>query len=192
MVAEGGVLLDVYSLAFIEFDERALLEPGMEFELVGGGDDAAVGEEAFEFCFREVGDADGFCFSGLKEGFHGAPGFEEVGVAGLDFAIGVFWDEGGGAGEGGGPVHEVEVKVVGVEVFEGGIEGGGDVVGVVGVVPEFGGDEDLGAGDAALLDGFAYSGLGAVAMRVVSGRCRRRVSDGRRTFELCRCDGIRL
>ena len=37
------------------------------------------------------------------------PGFEVVGIAGLDFAGGVFGHEGGGAGEGGGPVHEVEV-----------------------------------------------------------------------------------
>ena len=63
---------------------------------------------------------------------------------------------------------------------------------MVGVVPEFGGDEDFGAGDAAFFDGFAYSGLGTVAVRVVSGMCRRRLSDGRRTFELCRYGGIRL
>lgn len=99
----------MYSLALIEFDKGALLQPGMEFDLMSSGDDAAVSEEAFEFCFREVGDADGFCFSGFEEGFHGVPGFEVVGVSGLDFAVGVFGDEGGRAGEGGGPVHEVEV-----------------------------------------------------------------------------------
>ena len=48
--------------------------------------------------------------------------------------------------------------------MEGGIKGGKDVVGVVGVVPEFAGDEDFGAGDAALLDGLAYGGLGAVTV----------------------------
>ena len=62
----------------------------------------------------------------------------------------------------------------------------------MGVVPEFGGDEDFGAGDAAFLDGFAYGGLSAVAVRGVRNMCRRRVRDGRRTFERCRCDGIRL
>ena len=35
---------------------------------------------------------------------------------------------------------------------------------MVGVVPEFGGDEDFGAGDAAFLDGFAYGWFGAVAV----------------------------
>ena len=42
----------------------------------------------------------------------------------------------------------------------------------MGVVPEFGGDEDFGAGDAAFFDGFAYGGLGAVAGKVVSEVCR--------------------
>ena len=48
--------------------------------------------------------------------------------------------------------------------LERGVEGGAHVVGVVRVVPEFAGDEDFGAGDAAFLDGFAYGGLGAVAV----------------------------
>lgn len=48
--------------------------------------------------------------------------------------------------------------------MEGGVEGGEDIVGVVGVVPEFAGDEDFGTGDAAFLDGFAYGGLGAIAV----------------------------
>lgn len=63
---------------------------------------------------------------------------------------------------------------------------------MVGVVPEFGGDEDFGTRDPALFDGFAYSGLGAVAGRVVSEKCRGRVNGGERTFGLCRYGGIRL
>ena len=38
---------------------------------------------------------------------------------------------------------------------------------MVRVVPELGGDEDLGAGDAALFDGCADCGLGAVDARGV-------------------------
>ena len=38
---------------------------------------------------------------------------------------------------------------------------------MVRVVPELGGDEDLGAGDAALFDGCADGGLGAVDARGV-------------------------
>ncbi len=71
------------------------------------------------------------------------PSVEVVGVAGLNFAVGVLGDESGGSGKWGGPVHKVEVEIVGVKVFEGGIEGGGDIVRVVGVVPEFGGDENF-------------------------------------------------
>ena len=46
--------------------------------------------------------------------------------------------------------------------------------------------------NTAFFDGFAYGGLGAVAVRVISEMCIRRVSDGRPTFELCRCGGILL
>jgi len=59
-------------------------------------------------------------------------------------------------------VHEVEVEVVGSEVLEGCVECGFDVVGVVRVVPELAGDEELGTGDAGLFDSVADCGLGAV------------------------------
>ena len=62
-------------------------------------------------------------------------------------------------------MHQVQVEIVGAEIFEGGGDGGVDVVRMVRVVPEFGGYEDFGAGDAGLLDGSANGGLGAVAGR---------------------------
>ena len=152
------------SFGLVVGGEGALLQPGVEFELVRGGDGGGVGEEALEFRVAEVGDADGAGFAGLQARFHGFPGVEVVGGAGEDFvaAVFIFGHEGGAPGEGGGPVHEVEVEVVGVEVLERGVEGGAHVVGVVRVVPEFGGDEDFGAGDAALLDGGADGRLSAV------------------------------
>jgi hypothetical protein len=59
-------------------------------------------------------------------------------------------------------VHEVEIEIVGSEVLERGVEGGFHVVRVVRVVPEFGRDEEVGAGDAGFLDGGADCGFGAV------------------------------
>ena len=59
-------------------------------------------------------------------------------------------------------MHEVEIEVVGSEVFERGVEGGFYIVRVVRVVPEFAGDEEVGTGDAGFLDGGAYGGFGAV------------------------------
>lgn len=44
LVAEGGVLLDVDALGFVEGDEVVLLEPRMELDLVCGGDGACGGE----------------------------------------------------------------------------------------------------------------------------------------------------
>lgn len=59
-------------------------------------------------------------------------------------------------------MHEVEVEVVGAKILQGGIERFLDVIGVVGVVPELGGDEELFARDAGFFDGIAYGGLGAI------------------------------
>ena len=39
LVAEGGVLLDVDVVGFVEGGEGALLEPGVEFDLMGCGYD---------------------------------------------------------------------------------------------------------------------------------------------------------
>ena len=40
-------------------------------------------------------------------------------------------------------MHQVEVDVVNVEVFEGGIKSWGHVVGVMCIIPELGSDEDF-------------------------------------------------
>ena len=73
LVAEGGVLLDVDAFGFVVGGEGGLLEPGVEFDLVRGGDDGGFAEEALEFGVAEVGDADGFGFAALEGFFHGFP-----------------------------------------------------------------------------------------------------------------------
>ena len=60
-------------------------------------------------------------------------------------------------------MHEVEVEVVCLEVLERGVAGLLHVFGVVRVVPELCRDEDVAAGDAALLDAFGDSWLCAVS-----------------------------
>ena len=119
------------------------------------------GEEAFELRLAEVGDADRFRLAAFEGLFHGFPGVDVVRVARLDLVV-LLGHEGVAPGEGGGPVHEVEVEVVRAQVFEGGVDGRFDVVRVVRVVPELGRDEDFGAGDAAFLDGCADGGFGPV------------------------------
>ena len=108
LVAEGGVLLDVDAFFPVEGGEGGLLEPWMAFDLVRGGDGGRFGEEAGELRFAEVGDADRFRLAAFEGLFHGFPGFEVVCVARLDLVV-LSGHEGVAAGEGGGPVHEVEV-----------------------------------------------------------------------------------
>ena len=73
LVAEGGVLLDVDVFGLVVGGEGGLLEPGVELDLVRGGDDGGFGEEAGEFRVAEVGDADGFGFAAAEGFFHGFP-----------------------------------------------------------------------------------------------------------------------
>ena len=108
MVAKGGVLLDVDAFFFVEGGEGGLLEPGVAFDLVRRGDGGRFGEEAFELRFAEVGDADCFRLAAFERLFHGFPSFDVVYVAWLDLAI-LLGHESVTAGEGGRPVHEVEV-----------------------------------------------------------------------------------
>ena len=100
--------MDVDSLFLVEGGEGGLLEPGVAFDLVGRGDGGRFGQEAFELRFAEVGDADCFGFTAFERFFHRFPAVEVVCVAPLDLVV-LPGHEGVAAGEGRGPVHEVEV-----------------------------------------------------------------------------------
>ena len=77
----------------------------------------------------EVADADGADFAGVDEGFQCGVGGEVGGGGVVSDGGGAcgFGKRAGAAGEGIGPVHQVEVEVVGGEVGEGGVAGGFDV-----------------------------------------------------------------
>lgn len=96
------------SLAPVEGGEGGLLEQGVAFELVRGGDDSGFALEALELRFAEVGDADGARLAVSEQLLHRFPGVDVVGVAWF-YLVGYHGLEGGAAGEGGGPVHDVEV-----------------------------------------------------------------------------------
>ena len=117
-------------LALVEGGEGGLLEPGVEFDLVRGGDDARFAEEALELRFAEIGNADGFGLAALERLLHGFPGVDVVGIARFYLFVFLRYED-VAPREGGWPVHEVEVQVVGAEVFERGVEGWLHVVGVV-------------------------------------------------------------
>ena len=133
----------------------------MAFDLVRCRDDVGFFEETLELCFAEVGDADCFCLAALESFLHGFPCVNVVGVSCLNLVV-FLGHKGVTSGEGGGPVHEVEVKVVRAQVFKRSIKGRLDVVRVVRVVPQLSRDKDFGARDAALLYGCTDRGLSAV------------------------------
>ena len=112
LVPEGTVLLDVDAFALVVGGEGGLLQPGVAFNLVRGGDDGRFREEAFELGLAEVGDADGFRLAALQCFLHRFPCVDVVGVAGFDLVV-LLGHESVAAREGGRPVHEVEVEVVG-------------------------------------------------------------------------------
>ena len=62
-------------------------------------------------------------------------------------------------------MHEIQIYIVGVEVFQAGIACCFDDIGPVRVVPELGDEEDFFARYAGLLDAFGDAGFGAVAFR---------------------------
>ena len=100
--------MDVDAFFFVEGGEGGLLEPRVAFDLVRRGDGGRLGEEAFELRFAEIGDADCFRLAAFEGLFHGFPSFYVVCVTWFDLAI-LLGHQGVAAGEGGGPVHEVEV-----------------------------------------------------------------------------------
>lgn len=91
-----------------------------------------------------------------------------IAVTGQYFAIAALGEEGIAALEGRGPMDQVEIEIVGTEVFQGGVEGFFNVVWVLRVVPQFGGDEELAALDAGFLYGGSDGGFGAVAVVFVT------------------------
>ena len=108
LVAQGRGLLHVDPLALVEGGEEGLLEQGVAFELVRGGDDFGFAQEALELRFAEVGDADGARLAVSEQLLHRFPGVDVVGVAWF-YLVGSHGPEGVAAGEGGGPVHDVDV-----------------------------------------------------------------------------------
>ena len=59
-------------------------------------------------------------------------------------------------------MHQIQVEVVGAKVLQGCIESGLNVIRMVRVVPQFGGNKDLLSGYTTLPDGLATSGLSAI------------------------------
>lgn len=153
VVAERRVSLDKDVLLLQVSSELGLLEVRVGLDLVDSGDDLAVGEEALKALLGEVRNTDGADLALLDKSLHRLPGILELGLLVESNAAGVrvldpeaLADIGAGL-EGNGPVDEVQVEVVSLQLLQGLVAGGLDELWLVGGVPELGGKEDLLTGD---------------------------------------------
>lgn len=153
---QGRVGGDGDAAGLEEGDEVAVLEVGVELDLVDGGDDVGGLEDVLDVFLEEVGEADG---AGAARGLDGL----ELGPAALDLllvdALPV------------GRVDQVEVDVVEAELLQRQGKGVLDGAGRLGVV--LCDDEELLAGDAGGLDGGAELLLVAVDWTSVGEKRRR-------------------
>ena len=108
LITERTVVCDMDAFALVEFSEGVLLEPGVAFDLVVCGDDGGFFEETLELCLTEVRDTDGLCLTALQSLLHRFPCVHIIRIAGFDLVV-FLGNKGIASGEGGGPVHEVEV-----------------------------------------------------------------------------------
>ena len=150
---QAGVASAVDALGGVVGDELGRGVARVQLDLVGGRGDLGVGvaQQLLEVLDAKVGHTNVADLARADELLHLAPGVGEVPVLVVLLL----------AGDGGaGPVHEVQVDVVGAELGQAVSDGLGDTL-VVGVV-ELGGQPDLVAGNARGLDALAYFFLVAV------------------------------
>lgn len=130
LITKGRVMCDMDAFLLVEICKFHLLQPRMHFHLVSCWDDICLLQQTIELGLAEIGDADGLCFSGLECLLHRLVRFHIVDARRLGLTVTVLGEHVVARLECAGPVHEVEVNVVGLEVFEGSIEGGLNIVGI--------------------------------------------------------------
>lgn len=159
VVAKGRVSSDVDSLLLGKGDECIVLqEAGVPLDLVDGRDDTGGLDDGLEVLNGEVGHADVLHLA-LGQGNDGLPRVDQGhavvdgNLIGLVLGLGEqHLADGALQGERHRPVDQVEVEVVQLQLGEGVVQGLLDVLRAVGVVPQLGGDEEVLALDAELLD----------------------------------------
>ena len=156
--AKGRVSSKGDVLALGERDELLLHEVGVVLDLEDRGADTGVSEDVHQESTLEVANTDRLGQAEIDQLLEGGPGLLDGGFALDDFALEVLppaWVGNGGVDvfEGNGEVDEEEIKVVDAPPFELLAGDGLDFVGFVEGVPEFGGDEEVGALDDAFFDG---------------------------------------
>lgn len=149
----------------MEVGEVLLLQPWVQLHLVYRGNDITLLQHTLDLCLAEVGDANGLCLALLEHLLQCLVRVDVVGLLYLGLVVAVLGEGLVATGKGHRPVDQEEVDIIGLQVLQRGVECFLDIVGVVCVVPELGGHEEVLTWDARLLDALGYCGLGTVAMR---------------------------
>lgn len=71
VVAERQVCFDEDVFALSVFEEGRLLQIGVNFGLIDGGNDPGLGKQVMEAVDGDIGDTNGAYFSGVKKLLHG-------------------------------------------------------------------------------------------------------------------------
>lgn len=96
--AQGTIRGDVDALLVAEVDDLLLRQGGVVLDLVGGGDDARLGQELLQILDAVVGDADGLDLAGVHEILHALPRCDmRVAVDDIPRAVGQLGEDGVGA-----------------------------------------------------------------------------------------------
>jgi hypothetical protein len=169
-----GVSGDVDALLGGVLDQLRALENRVTLNLVGSGDNASGVDDGLEVLDGVVGDTNGAGL-GLGQLDHGLPGVDDGDVV-LDLDVTVGESAGGvggevvvAGGEGDGPVDEVQVEVVELQLSKAIVESLLNDGGVVLGVPELGCDEDVLALEAGDVLVGTLDALGDLALVLVDG-----------------------
>ena len=167
LVPKRRILCYVDTLALIECAKLLLLKPWMELELMSGRHNRCLFQQAFCLRAREVRDTNRSGLAGLDQLLHGFVCIDVVDVGYFHHAIRILRELVIPWLERGGPMHQVQINIVHLQILQGLVQSWLNISGFVLVVPELGGDEQLGSRDPALLDRGADHGLRAIyCMRV--------------------------
>ena len=141
----------------------------MDLDLQGSGRDVGVAHHVEDQLAVEVADADAPAQAVPDEAFHGGPGLLDGRLAGPGGGFGRVSDGRVDVFERDGEVDEVEVEVVDGPVSELAFADRADALGVVEGVPELGDEEEVGAGDEAVVYGAGDAEADFVFVAVVWG-----------------------
>ena len=129
---QRSISLNLDPLILTVFQQFLLVAVRVEFNLIYSGNDPGIFFQFLQMPDLEIADADGLCLSGFQQFFHCFPSVEKT--------------------SGNRPVNEVQIHVIQLQPLQASAERILNIPQPLGVVPDFGCDEQVFAGDAALSD----------------------------------------